>query len=111
MRLLRSGSSQSSGTDKMIGYCVSKKWKIVSLGGGNDVQELGGYKPVLVVSKMTPAAITLFRAFLVKHKVGVLNVAGHRSWAESPSWQSSIEGFLLNALDAKSIALSSFSEQ
>ena len=82
----------SPGTDKTIGYCVTRKWQTVSV-----VASDSGYRPVLVISDMSsPEAKATLIEFLKRHRVSTLNVAGHRaSAADNPGgWQERVEAFL-----------------
>lgn len=92
----------SAGTDKTIGYCVERKWcKLSSLPlSKKGFCELTGYKPVLVISAFTPACALALGTFLVKHRVTVLNVAGHRSLHQNDPWEKQVFAFLLRAIPA-----------
>lgn len=97
----------SAGTDKTIGYCHSRKWGYATE---------GEYKPCLVISDAVhkcfldgrlqtehPSDAWIkdaqsVREFLLKNKVKVLNVCGHRDSAGDPHWQARVYHFLLFCL-------------
>jgi hypothetical protein len=90
-------AKSSAGTDKTIGYAVTGKWKTVSLSTAGRVLEFSSsscHRPVLVVLRMDDESGEVVRAFLKKHNVGILNIAGHRSSADLPRWQERITEFL-----------------
>lgn len=101
----------SRGTDKTIGYCMTKQWKLAP-----PALEESHYKPVLVIRNSVlplfgdgfknlrdggPAwreDAQLLRDFLEKHNVRTLNVCGHRQEPDDPTWQSRVSNFLIYAL-------------
>ncbi len=91
----------SSGTDKTIGYAVKGKWQTVSFSTAGSVYEFPAstsFRPVFVVLKLNQEAGEALVRFLEKHKVKVLNIAGHRAGSDLPGWQENIESFLLTHL-------------
>jgi Circularly permutated YpsA SLOG family len=65
---------QSVGTDKTIGYCLTKKWKSVS-----SFNVSTSYKPCFVVTSFSdPENIVNIQNFIDRNKIVVLNIAGHR---------------------------------
>jgi hypothetical protein len=84
----------SPGTDKTIGYCIYKRWILPN----TPMSSVNGYRPVIVISEFTTETQLLLVKFLIDNRVQVLNVAGHRPWKENPSWESTIEAFLIEAL-------------
>lgn len=64
----------STGTDKTIGYCLTKKWKVVPK---FDIET--SYKPCLVITNMSDTTNVLnIRNFIKNFNISTLNVAGHR---------------------------------
>lgn len=95
---------KSPGTDKTVGYCVKKRWTTVPIRFVDGTCEPeAAHRPVLVVECMTSVQADAVRCFLERHKVRVLNVAGHRPWGGRPDWESSIEKFLLGALRGRTL--------
>lgn len=88
----------STGTDKTIGFCVAKKWAVSQkFATTHEVWEHDtGHKPVLVVIRMGLVAKAALLRFVEKHKVRILNVAGHREDKSEPGWQKSVQDFLLD---------------
>lgn len=74
----------SSGTDKTIGYCQTKKWKV----GLPKTMNIGEtkYKPVCVINGLENEehVISQIQQFVIRNQIACLNVAGHR--------QSSVTG-------------------
>ena len=97
----------SPGTDRTIGYCLTKRWtSLASL----DEDHPHPYKPVLIISNSVQKndAIPLevwqedkrrLLEFLQRHNIQTLNVAGHRQDSSDPTWQERIRRFLLFALE------------
>ncbi len=87
----------SSGTDKTIGYCIHKEWKVSSkVITTDDFWEFNaGFKPVLVIVNMGPLAKSALLKFIRSNRIQILNVAGHRD-DSSGGWQKSVESFLLD---------------
>jgi len=74
--------TQSRGTDRTIGYAQSRRWidgKIPNKAVGEAAASIG-YRPCLVVTKLEPRAtiVAAIVAFIRRHRVHSLNVAGHR---------------------------------
>ena len=100
----------SPGTDKTIGYCLSKIWKRVPPELWH--KQKPAYRPVFIVTssvamlgkdeKIAPITwkkeVEDFREFLREYKVKVLNVAGHRATQKDPTWKTRITAFLMYAL-------------
>lgn len=78
----------SPGTDKTIGYCVSRQWKVIPGIPIGTVWERNGYRPIIVITEFTTEAQLALVKFLVDRKIRILNVAGHRPWKENPSWET-----------------------
>lgn len=97
--------SGSPGTEKTIGYCMTKKWKmpdpLLGVSSSRGYCELKGYKPVLVIAKFTSVSAAALRRFLGYHRVSILNVAGHRASREDPGWEDRVKAFLLKAIPRK----------
>lgn len=68
---------KSSGTDKTINYCKTKKWSFSN-------QPLDGkpYRPILVIRDLSESEIDTnankIIEFIKRHKIKTLNVCGHR---------------------------------
>jgi hypothetical protein len=64
----------SVGTDKTIGYCLTRRWKEVSR---FDIETR--HKPCLVITDLHDCHnVTRIRQFIRQYKIETLNVAGHR---------------------------------
>jgi methylmalonyl-CoA mutase N-terminal domain/subunit len=85
-------SKRSLNVDKVIGYCIKRQW-ISILVEGTCTEEFG-YRPVLVLDRLTADEVDLVRSFIIANKVRVLNVTGHQSLA----FGESVERFLLKTL-------------
>jgi len=93
----------SLGTDKTIGYCVSGRWKKISIEmGPSGTWTDSANHPVIVIDiSQTMSdfkAQDAIREFLKKHRVRVLNVAGHR---ERNGFQAKVVAFLFETLSEK----------
>jgi hypothetical protein len=91
----------SPGTDKTIQYCVSGKWQSATfnLDDTKDASiKVGGWRPVLIIQRMTPEAQVAVRDFITDLGVRVLNVAGHRNVLGDPGWEDAVEQFLIKSL-------------
>lgn len=94
---------ESPGTNKTIGYCVTKKWIDVKrslLVDGGDISSL--YKPCFIVTEplwrqSLEQSGRQIRDFLVKHRVTTLNVAGHRDEV-TLNFSDKIQNILIVAL-------------
>lgn len=99
----------SVGTDKTIGYCVTRKWTTVYDRFAFSRGFIKVHRPVLIITD----AISLekhrdevvrqrdaqrLREFLIEHNVKTLNVAGHREDGRDPTWEQRITDFLVFAL-------------
>lgn len=69
----------SVGTDKTIGYCLSKKWQTIH---SSKWQEPTTYKPCLIISDLSPTSeeqnIKNIGYFLKRYNIIILNISGHR---------------------------------
>lgn len=66
----------SIGTDKTIGYCITKKWQITSINTTGDV-----YKPIFIINQDALYRESLpleLKTFIHKNNIETLNVCGHR---------------------------------
>lgn len=64
----------SVGTDKTIGYCLTRKWAAVANFGVNT-----SYKPCLVITNIRdPDNVINIRKFIGQNRITVINIAGHR---------------------------------
>lgn len=93
---------RSAGTDKTIGYALTRKWEDVEIyfDGGYFCQNLEVHKPVFVIAEMSDKVGEQFRLFLSRLQCKVLNVAGHALTDESvpADWEESIATFLVKHL-------------
>jgi hypothetical protein len=65
---------ESKGTDLTIGYCLTKKWKVV---GNYNVPTR--YKPCLVISDLSDESNSIkIKSFILSFDIRILNIAGHR---------------------------------
>ena len=62
----------SAGTKKTIGYCHTRQW--ISRGTSKN----DGYRPVLVITRITDDTIKQIRNFIIENDIKTLNIAGHR---------------------------------
>lgn len=84
-----------NGTDKTIGYAQTKNWCARSTSLDT------GYKPVLVITSLDKSNVQLINQFLEKHKVRVVNIAGHReSTAPVPKFTAAVKELLLLAFES-----------
>lgn len=96
--------SASRGTDRTIGYAQTRRWQDgLLVGSGRPCGEaslLRSYRPCFIVAALEPRdqVIAAIIDFIRRHRVRVLNVAGHRaSTAPVPSFSSSVESLLRDA--------------
>lgn len=98
---------ESTGTDKTIGYCASKKWSV--LPSGKQVP-LAPYRPCLVISDISRSQreknIEAIQYFIRSHKIKILNIAGHRDDQTSgvPNFQHVVKQLLVDALKCDSFS-------
>lgn len=89
----------SPGTDKTIGYAQTKTW--ISKSTSND----RGHRPVLVIADFqTPISVPL--SFIKRHRINVLNIAGHRESKGIPDFGNQVKTYLVRvfqALDSTSL--------
>jgi hypothetical protein len=65
----------SVGTDKTIGYCITKVWKVQNF---KNYKKLA-YRPLLVIENLSDKTnISKIRSFIKENKIKILNVCGHR---------------------------------
>jgi len=93
----------SRGTDRTIGYAQTKRWQDGALPGraAGEVSLLRSYRACMIVTSLEPRE-QIIRAivdFVQRHRVQVLNVAGHRaSTAPVQNFRASVENLLCDAL-------------
>lgn len=90
------------GTDKTIGYCLTKKWMSFSQ------NVIFPHRPVLIISHSVQREdVTIetwkrdaqrLKMFIIDNNVKVLNVAGHRNTPDDFTWQQRVLQFLAYAL-------------
>ena len=104
----------SVGTDKSIGYALTKKWHSVSTAVANDPRPPTSepptkYRPVLVVHSLDSEAsvVMAIMVFVQRHRVRVLNVCGHREWPALHNFEGIIEDVIYRGLFPFSPASSS----
>lgn len=84
----------SSGTDKTIGYALTKKWQCVEMKS----EELSSaYKPVFIVSDINSVdQQNALVKFIRDHNVRILNVCGHREIDKiEKKWTCAVRMFLI----------------
>ncbi len=81
----------SSGTDKTIGYALTKTWKVIP----NANSYKSTYKPCLIISTLDQASVDNLVNFITSNKIKVLNVCGHRETDNyKKEWTNSVTDFL-----------------
>lgn len=74
----------SIGTDRTIGYCLSKQWQTIH---SSKWREPTTYKPCLVISDLSPESeeqnIKNIVCFLTIYNITILNISGHRDSASA----------------------------
>lgn len=89
----------SAGTDKSIGYCLTKKWEKVN---SSNVHIFKPYRPVLIITDLslenTQSNTNKMLSFLFEHNVRTLNVCGHRDDSVNNSFTLAVKDSLINAL-------------
>ena len=87
----------STGTDKSIGYCLTKKWGVTS-----NVDISCPYRPILIIRDLSPekskSNTSKILSFLFEHNVQVLNVCGHRDEKDNCKFTFAVKHALVNAL-------------
>ena len=81
----------SPGTKYTIGYCHTQQWV------PRPTTKIDGYRPVLVISRITDKTIDEIRSFITENNIHVLNVAGHRE-SSYPGIQDRVSDLLQKAL-------------
>jgi hypothetical protein len=91
---------RSAGTDKTIGYAMTGRWAAAAVSyAGGATEPPATYRPVLVLTSLAvPGAAESIRAFVKRHRIGTLNVCGHRAWAALPNFESLVEEIVHRAL-------------
>lgn len=86
--------SSSVGTDKTIGYCKTRIWKVLV----NESQPTE-YKPILIFSldESEEDNLSAFKTFILSNSIKTLNICGQRS-GKTPDWPKQIKRFLIKAL-------------
>eukprot|EP00013_Stygamoeba_regulata_P012469 CAMPEP_0177686492 /NCGR_PEP_ID=MMETSP0447-20121125/33598_1 /TAXON_ID=0 /ORGANISM="Stygamoeba regulata, Strain BSH-02190019" /LENGTH=239 /DNA_ID=CAMNT_0019196619 /DNA_START=84 /DNA_END=799 /DNA_ORIENTATION=+ len=87
----------SAGTDKTIGYCLTRKWKAAQ--PSEILSQTRPFRPVLVISTLESTSwqseARRVIHFLQKANVRILNVCGHRLDSSiDPGWQNRVRDFL-----------------
>ena len=86
----------SVGTDKTIGYCLTKKWMMY----GGTVPERSSYKPVLVIDKLDDSNHEMVRTWLIEHEIKTLNIVGHREYgAPIRPFGEKVKAWLIKVLE------------
>ena len=91
----------SIGTDKTIGYCLSKSWKVI-----DDFRTYTKtpYRPLLVIDELSETKkkenIAKIQTFIYQHNVKTLNVCGHRESKETGygNFTVTVRKLLVNAI-------------
>lgn len=86
----------STGTDKTIGYVLTKKWQVVT-----DLSK-SYYKPMFIVNDIS--SVTQHQVmvnFLKDNNIGTVNICGHReSDSLNKHWTRDVENFLVTVFTA-----------
>jgi len=89
---------ESAGTDKSIGYCLTKKWGKMN----SKVHIFKPYRPILIITDIslenTKANTNKILSFLFKYNVQTLNVCGHRDDSINNSFTLAVKNSLVSAL-------------
>lgn len=93
---------ESPSADRIIHYAMTRKWPRFYEWHSNpyaDYSEVAtGYKPVLIVTRLTKLSQMAISEFLVRHEVRTLNVTGNQPWTGRPNLEQEVEAFLFLAL-------------
>lgn len=81
----------SVGTKHTIGYCHTHEWVPRSTSKNN------GYRPVLVIKRITSKTVEDIQSFLIKNNIRILNIAGNRE-SSFQGIQNIVVGILQEAL-------------
>ena len=98
-----------NGTDKTIGYCITKSWKIAPL-PEPPLPIVSRHRPVLIIADSVHSSLGLthlsnpppswivdaqrLKNFILEFNVKTLNICGHRQDASDPGWQLRVTNFL-----------------
>lgn len=88
----------SPGTDKTIGYCITKKWKYPSekIIIRGDLKTF--YKPILVITDLiSDQNLEMFNSWIIKYNIKTMNICGHRE----ENFTNEVKNFLIKALEDK----------
>lgn len=93
----------SIGTDKSIGYCLTKKWKVL-----NDYESIKKtkYNPLLIINTIDDqkkdSTCQKIRSFIYENNIKTLNVCGHReSKKNDNSFEKAVMEILKDAISSE----------
>lgn len=73
---------QSNGTDKTIGYCLTKKWVVVNSSKKYIQEKKTYYKPILIIDDLRNESNKYeIMRFINEYRIKTLNVCGHRNFS------------------------------
>ena len=90
---------KSFGTDKTIGYCLTKKWSYIE---NTDIETK--YKPCLIIKDLSLDKFdiikNLIKSFIINYNIKILNICGHRTDVRlvNPSYKHRIKMLLNDSL-------------
>lgn len=95
----------SVGTDKTIGYALTRKWQCFEATVANGLHAPTSepptkYRPVLVVRSLDPTGpvVAAITAFVQLHRARTLNVCGHREWPALAKFEAIVEDVVYRGL-------------
>lgn len=94
----------SAGTDKTIGYCLTKKWNVVTNSKSFGKSK---YRPILIIDDISiekkEENIQKIRAFIYENNIKILNVCGHREDKKTgcESFKKKVRNILINSFYEK----------
>ena len=68
----------SAGTDKSIGYCIHKSWKVPDKNEIQPGELISRHKPVFIVTDLGQDSKESFRVWVTNNNIRILNICGHR---------------------------------
>jgi hypothetical protein len=91
----------SVGTDKTIGYCLTKSWRVMN---NFETFDENPYRPLLVITDLSKYSeidnVARIQGFINQHSVKVLNVCGHRDGKEMgfDNFEQIVRNILIKAI-------------
>jgi hypothetical protein len=95
----------TAGTDKTIGYCETKKWKIIEVPA---FKTTGGWRKCLIISDLSEKRLAAERIaeFVRRHRPETINVCGHRDDFNNKTFDADVEAILKMAFKKIKLAQS-----